>query len=60
MRSRSTEGCNDRVQNTCEWKRVREVFLDANLYICAALYSISTIIFFTTFAKAERRASKEH
>lgn len=39
---------------------IDNVFLDANLYICAALYSVSTIIFFTIFAKAERSPSKEH
>jgi predicted MFS family arabinose efflux permease len=39
---------------------IDNVCLDANLYICAALYSVSTIIFFTIFAKAERRPSKEH
>jgi MFS family permease len=38
---------------------IDNVFLDANLYICAALYSVSTIIFFTVFAKGERRPSKE-
>jgi MFS family permease len=35
------------------------IFLDMTLYICASLYSISTVIFFSIFKKAEKTLQRQ-
>lgn len=38
---------------------IDNIFLDVNLYICASLYSVSSIIFFKIFKKTESESSME-
>jgi len=37
---------------------MKNIFLDMSLYICASLYSVSTIIFYTVFRKVEKKSNK--